>query len=330
MDAPEDRAMYIHRVGRTARYTSGGRALLMLMPQEERLVLEELSGQKKSDKEREKDSKEVTVNNIPIKKLSLNPKRTVQVSNRASALIISNPEFRLLAKKCFVSYLKSLSLLAHRKHVYRWSPSELDAYATSLGLHQTPELPPQVREGAPSESDGKSKKNVNRSLEKLKAQIKAAKEEKRRLREEKLASSAAASSSEDEEEESDLLVPKQQPTEAAEESSGGEEGVPSSDAAAAAIKATQRKKQRGLKIGLDGEARKSAGRRMLYDDDGNLVDPLASLSRTFEGSETATDKPDLDDSIALRVAKVKSKLDSARREDGKHMFAGIVIAPKYT
>ena len=26
-DAPEDKAMYIHRAGRTARYTSGGKAL---------------------------------------------------------------------------------------------------------------------------------------------------------------------------------------------------------------------------------------------------------------------------------------------------------------
>lgn len=32
MDAPEDAAMYIHRVGRTARYKSSGRALMFLLP----------------------------------------------------------------------------------------------------------------------------------------------------------------------------------------------------------------------------------------------------------------------------------------------------------
>ena len=34
-DAPEDVDMYIHRVGRTARYNAGGKALLLLTPQEE-------------------------------------------------------------------------------------------------------------------------------------------------------------------------------------------------------------------------------------------------------------------------------------------------------
>ena len=38
-DAPEDRAMYIHRVGRTARYNAGGRALLLLLPSEEKRVV---------------------------------------------------------------------------------------------------------------------------------------------------------------------------------------------------------------------------------------------------------------------------------------------------
>ena len=35
VDAPEDAETYVHRVGRTARYESAGRALLFLMPSEE-------------------------------------------------------------------------------------------------------------------------------------------------------------------------------------------------------------------------------------------------------------------------------------------------------
>lgn len=35
--------MYIHRVGRTARYTAGGRGLLMLLPTEERAVIDDLT-----------------------------------------------------------------------------------------------------------------------------------------------------------------------------------------------------------------------------------------------------------------------------------------------
>merc|ERR1712050_32684 len=34
VDAPEDKSNYIHRVGRTARYKSGGKSLLFVTPQE--------------------------------------------------------------------------------------------------------------------------------------------------------------------------------------------------------------------------------------------------------------------------------------------------------
>jgi ATP-dependent RNA helicase DDX10/DBP4 len=38
MDCPEDVDTYIHRVGRTARYESNGRALLFLVPTEIKMV----------------------------------------------------------------------------------------------------------------------------------------------------------------------------------------------------------------------------------------------------------------------------------------------------
>ena len=341
VDAPEDRAMYIHRVGRTARYTSGGRALLLLMPQEEKVVLEELTGGSTSSNSTSKDNKEKdskdkvvgSVNNIPLKKLSLNPKRTVQVSNRAAAMIVANPEFRSLAKKSFLSYLKSLSILHQRKHVYRWSPAELDAYATSLGLHQTPDLPVQ-KQLTDSADDGegdetKKKKNVNRSLDKLKAQIKAAKEEKKRLREEKLGKKtnkveSVAAEEEEEDEDDVLLVVKNEEgtsdiTHPHENSSTAV--TMSAEAVAASIKATKRKKERALKIGKDGETKKNTT-RMLFDEEGSLIDPLASLSKAFAAGDDSDSDVDedrregLSASIASRVREAKSRLDSVRKEDG--------------
>lgn len=345
VDAPEDRAMYIHRVGRTARYNAGGRALLLLMPQEEKVVMEELTGgpthsSKDKDKGKEKDTDKekvvANVNNIPLKKLSLNPKRTVQVSNRAAAMIVANPEFRSLAKKSFLSYLKSLSILQHRKHVYRWSPGELDAYATSLGLHQTPDLPvqKQLTEGADGEGDEtKKKKNVNRSLDKLKAQIKAAKEEKKRLREEKLGKKSVladkkenVADEEDDDEDDVLLVVKNEEgtsdlTHPHEDSSAV---TMSAETVAAAIKATKRKKERPLKIGKDGEAKKSTT-SMQFDDDGNLIDPHVSLSKAFAANDESDSDSDvnaedkrkgLSASIASRVREAKSRIDSVRKEDG--------------
>ena len=38
MDCPEDVAAYIHRVGRTARYLSGGKSVLFLMPSEMKML----------------------------------------------------------------------------------------------------------------------------------------------------------------------------------------------------------------------------------------------------------------------------------------------------
>uniref|UniRef100_A0A8C8AS42 ATP-dependent RNA helicase n=1 Tax=Otus sunia TaxID=257818 RepID=A0A8C8AS42_9STRI len=45
-DCPEDANTYIHRVGRTARYKEGGEALLVLLPSEEKGMVEQLSQRK--------------------------------------------------------------------------------------------------------------------------------------------------------------------------------------------------------------------------------------------------------------------------------------------
>ena len=64
-DAPEDKEMYIHQVGHTARYTTGGRAMLCILPSEEAGMTKLLQDGK-----------------IPIKKLSINPTKTVIVSQK--------------------------------------------------------------------------------------------------------------------------------------------------------------------------------------------------------------------------------------------------------
>lgn len=154
--------MYIHRVGRTARYTAGGRGLLMLLPSEEKVVLDELSHA-----------------GIPIKRVSMNPNKTVSVSNRAAALLVSNPECRSLAKKAFTSYLKSYILLPRNKVCSL--PQDLaltqsqgsglkdidtDAFSASLGLAIAPSLPAGAE--VLSEIDPESKpKNINRFLTSL-------------------------------------------------------------------------------------------------------------------------------------------------------------------
>lgn len=46
MDCPEDANTYIHRAGRTARYQKGGESLLVLLPSEEKAMLEQLQEKK--------------------------------------------------------------------------------------------------------------------------------------------------------------------------------------------------------------------------------------------------------------------------------------------
>ena len=311
VDAPEDRAMYIHRVGRTARYTSGGRALLLLMPQEEKVVMEELT------KSNGNSTKSDSVNNIPLKKLSLNPKRAVQVSNRAAAMNVANPQYKTLAQKAFVSYIKSLKLLSHRKHVYQWTQEELDSYAKSLGLHQTPEIPSLSDAASADISEAKAKKNVNRALDKLKSQIKAAKEEKKKLRDAKVGGKKSIENQDIEDDEDELLIVKGEAPDVYQLQKDKAAVNMSSDAVMASIKATKRKKDRPLKIDKDGETKKKSS-RMVFDDDGTLVDPLASLSKSFtlEGEKKATGDV-LSSSITARMLEAKSKLDNLRKEDGE-------------
>ena len=146
VDAPEDTNMYIHRVGRTARYTAGGRALLLLMPSEENSV-----------------SNYLREANVPIKRLTVNPNHTVSVASVASAYLVEHPDTRILAKKAFTSYLRSLQLLPGLCKHEDITKLPLNEFSCSLGLPFTPELPFVGSSGNETERvEIKEKKNVNR------------------------------------------------------------------------------------------------------------------------------------------------------------------------
>lgn len=109
-----------------------------------------------------------------------------------------------LAKKAFTGYLRSLQLTPQQR--IDVSSLQLGEFAKALGLPFTPPLPLLNPEASTEEREAiRSKKNVNRSLDKLKKQIKEAKEEKRRqrLQSQEISSSHRKSSSSDDEEEED-------------------------------------------------------------------------------------------------------------------------------
>ncbi|RYH25717.1 DEAD/DEAH box helicase [archaeon] len=305
VDAPEDAAMYIHRVGRTARYTSSGRALLFLMPQEEESVLPVLKGA-----------------HIPIKKLTVNNSQTLSIASKLNSLLAAHTDFKTFAKKAFTGYLRSIQLLPLYP-IKDVTVLPLDEFAKALGLPFTPELPmvSSSAETLDAREELRDKKNVNRALDKLKKQIAEAKEEKRRakmlaklkakgldevealkqLAEKEAATTAAAAHDDDD----DLLVVKSA-SEAAHNKL-----QPVVDFETSLTEAEQKKLQKKLaKIGKDGKVKAAESKKVVFDEDGNIVDSIFEF--TDRGS---VEYSEMEEKIQSHLAAVKSNIDAGRRED---------------
>ncbi|KZV56410.1 DEAD-box ATP-dependent RNA helicase 32-like [Dorcoceras hygrometricum] len=121
VDCPEDAATYIHRVGRTARYLSGGRSILFLTPSETKM-LEKLQEKK-----------------IPIRFIKANTKRLQPVSGLLKALLVKHSDLQYLAQRAFVTYLRSIHK-QHDKEIFDVVKLPIDEYSASLGLPMTPKV----------------------------------------------------------------------------------------------------------------------------------------------------------------------------------------------
>uniref|UniRef100_A0A3B5AS65 ATP-dependent RNA helicase n=1 Tax=Stegastes partitus TaxID=144197 RepID=A0A3B5AS65_9TELE len=121
-DCPEDADTYIHRVGRTARYKEGGEALLLLLPSEEKGMVEELQEKK-----------------VPINKIQVNPEKLQNVQQKLEAFLAQEKEQKERAQRCFVSYLRSIFLMKN-KEVFDVFKLQLHEYALSLGLAVAPRV----------------------------------------------------------------------------------------------------------------------------------------------------------------------------------------------
>ena len=185
VDAPEDSETYIHRVGRTARYDSSGKGLLLLLPSEEEGMLAALG------------KKGVKIENIKIR-----ASKTQSIQNQLQNLAFQDPEIKYLGQRvslvffgpggsmreltgplsvrldqAFVSYVRSVYL--HKdKSIFKLDELPADKFAESLGLPGAPKIKFLSREQA------KKQKNASRTMAALQAQIESEK--------------ASASSSEDE------------------------------------------------------------------------------------------------------------------------------------
>ena len=121
LDCPEDTNTYIHRVGRTARYEKDGYALLFILPSEMQMI------------------KELVEKKIPIEEIKIDPKKLVSIQGKLDAFCAQDTEFKQLAQKSFIRYLRSVHLQSNKK-VFDVRKLPTSEYALSLGLSQAPRI----------------------------------------------------------------------------------------------------------------------------------------------------------------------------------------------
>ncbi|KAI0634181.1 DEAD-domain-containing protein [Trametes polyzona] len=183
VDAPEDAETYIHRVGRTARYESAGKGLLLLMPSEEEGMVAALKKK-----------------NIEIQKIKIKASKTQSITNQLQKLAFQDPEIKYLGQRAFVSYLRSV-YLQKDKSIFKVNELPVEKFSESLGLPGMPKIKFLRKEMA------KKKKNASRTVAELQAPPRADEEE----------SSSGEGSQSSDEESDDEDAPAQRPAADAEE-----------------------------------------------------------------------------------------------------------------
>lgn len=121
VDCPEDVATYIHRVGRTARYTASGHSLLFLAPSEEPM-LAALEAAK-----------------IPVRLIKANKEKVQPVSGALAGLLSKDPDLKYMAQRAFTTYLRGIHVRAD-KSIFDVTQLPHAEYAASLGLPTTPRI----------------------------------------------------------------------------------------------------------------------------------------------------------------------------------------------
>ncbi|CAH1388749.1 unnamed protein product [Nezara viridula] len=120
-DCPEDVDAYVHRVGRTARYTRTGESLL-LVNQKESAIIEKLEASK-----------------IPISEIKVNPLQIISPQAKLELFVAKSNELKASAQRAFVSYFKSIFLMRD-KTIFDVKSVDSYNFARSLGLIAAPRV----------------------------------------------------------------------------------------------------------------------------------------------------------------------------------------------
>ncbi|XP_053526412.1 probable ATP-dependent RNA helicase DDX10 [Artibeus jamaicensis] len=121
-DCPEDANTYIHRAGRSARYKEDGEALLILLPSEEKGMVQQLLQKK-----------------VPVKEIKINPEKLIDVQKKLESFLAQDQDLKERAQRCFVSYIRSVYLMKD-KEIFDVNKLPIPEYALSLGLAVAPRV----------------------------------------------------------------------------------------------------------------------------------------------------------------------------------------------
>jgi ATP-dependent RNA helicase DDX10/DBP4 len=295
-DAPEDRDMYIHRAGRTARYRNGGKSLLILTPSEEKKGFVNLLQGKGGT-------------SVPLKKLSINPTKTVVVTQRAASLVAANADLNRLAKKAFQSYVRCIYLMP-LKDIFDVKDLALDGLSESLGLAAAPNIR-FLKNSAQDRTEGREKKNVNRKLQKLKEQIKAEKLAKKLEKMGKVVPAASKkdndqSGSDGDDSGDDLLVSKKKESWDVVDSEA--EDLP--DAGVDEVTQSRRPK----KIRIEGTS--ASNKHVVFNDDGEVEDLKGFIGADGDvADKILKDKDELEKATDDYMSKVRDRLKANNELD---------------
>merc|ERR1712062_175767 len=126
VDCPEDAKTYLHRVGRTARNSSVGQSLLLLLPSEVDGIFRQFK-----------------IHRIPMdqneSKIEVNPKKIFDMQRKIQAHLASDPLLKASAQRAFQAYLKSTYLLKN-KDIFNVEKLNIKKFALSFGLANPPRL----------------------------------------------------------------------------------------------------------------------------------------------------------------------------------------------
>ncbi|KVI10339.1 DNA/RNA helicase, DEAD/DEAH box type, N-terminal [Cynara cardunculus var. scolymus] len=211
---------------------------------------------------------------IPVQFDKANTKRLQSVSGLLAALLAKYTDLQPLAQRAFKTYVKSI-YKQKDKEVFDVTKLPIDDFSASLGLPMTPQLRYLDRKNVDKKMPGESN---------LVPEVPVKKDSVKLLRQ-KPTNNLFEESEEEEEEELDLLKSK--------ETADGEEGK--AIAADHLLPTTRVLKKKKLKINVH----RPVGTRVVFDEEGNTLPPLATLA----------------DMIMKRYAEMREDMKTRDQED---------------